>query len=187
MQKTNQKSNFHLSKGTLLCRVPLAPCRAGNKPAFTKVFTAQTKRYGQTRDAVRETLRICKEQNLLKQYLTEHEKEVVDIMSLLFSQEEVTEMYVREREEEAMKQGRMEGFASGQKEGFASGQKQGFASGQKQGFASGQKEGEKKNAIETAERMLREALPTDLIVRVSGLSLSEIEKIKEQMKTESSN
>ena len=94
-----------------------------------------------------------------------------------------------------MNRGRVEGFASGQKEGFASGQKQGFASGQKEGFAIGQKEGfsngrregKKENAIETAKKMLRKSMPEDLIAELSGLSLPEIKKIKEQMETESSN
>lgn len=43
------------------------------------------------------------------------------------------------------------------------------------------KEGERKNAVETAEKMLREALPIDLIVRISGLSAAEIDTIKAQM------
>ena len=88
-------------------------------------------------------------------------------MSMLFSQEEVTEMYVREREEEALNRG--------------------LERGHKEGFASGQKEGERKNALENAKNLLKEGLSPELIARALNLPLSEIEKIKEQMETESSH
>ena len=41
--------------------------------------------------------------------------------------------------------------------------------------------GEKKNKIETAKKMLQESLPIDLIVRISGLSDSEIKAIRAKM------
>ena len=73
--------------------------------AFTKVFDAQRKKHGYTRKAVEETIRICKNKNVLKEYLQTREKEVVDIMMVLYDQDEVVEMYGRSKQRE----GRMEG------------------------------------------------------------------------------
>lgn len=62
---------------------------------FVKIVDAQRKLYpGNSRRAVREAIRICKNKNILKTYLEEREKEVVDIMVTLYSQEEAVEQYV---------------------------------------------------------------------------------------------
>lgn len=47
---------------------------------FTKVYDEQRKLHGRTRKAVTETIRICKDKNVLKEYLEEREKEVENIM-----------------------------------------------------------------------------------------------------------
>lgn len=71
---------------------------------FTKIFDEQVKKYGLVEKAVRETIRICRDRNVLKRYLERRESEVVDIMLTLFSQEEVWDMHVRsERKEAAIK------------------------------------------------------------------------------------
>lgn len=49
---------------------------------------------GDSRRAVTEAIRICKDKNILKAYLEDREKEVVDIMVTLYSQEEAVEQYV---------------------------------------------------------------------------------------------
>ncbi len=54
---------------------------------FCHVLDAQFRKFGRTARAVRETIEICKDQNVLKKYLEEREKEVMDIMTLLFDQE----------------------------------------------------------------------------------------------------
>ncbi len=69
---------------------------------FTKVMNDQIKIYGRTREAVVEAIRICKDRNVLKDYLTSREKEVVDIMITLFDQQEVLEDYIAsDRREQA--------------------------------------------------------------------------------------
>lgn len=50
-----------------------------------------------------ETIRICKDQDVLKEYLQRHEKEVVSIMMTLFDQEYAVERYGDEREMEKAK------------------------------------------------------------------------------------
>ena len=71
---------------------------------FTKVYNGQVKEYGRTRKAVIETIRICKNENLLKEYLESREKEVVSIMMALFDQEEVFDIYVKSEKKEAARE-----------------------------------------------------------------------------------
>lgn len=69
---------------------------------FTKVANDQMKKYGRTRKAVEETIRICIDEDVLADYLKEREVEVMDIMTALFDEEEVTRRsYMRVRKEEA--------------------------------------------------------------------------------------
>ena len=68
---------------------------------FTKVYNGQVKEHGRTKKAVIETIRICKNENLLKEYLESREKEVVGIMMALFDQEEVFDTYVKRERKEA--------------------------------------------------------------------------------------
>ncbi len=69
---------------------------------FCKVFNEQTKQYGMTRKAVTETIRICKDRNVLKEYLLDREKEVVTIMMSLFDEEQILKSFIRsERHDEA--------------------------------------------------------------------------------------
>ncbi len=62
---------------------------------FTRIFDEQVEMYGLVEKAVRETIYICRDRNVLKSYLERRESEVVGIMITLFSQEEVWDM--RER------------------------------------------------------------------------------------------
>ena len=69
---------------------------------FCKVFNEQTKQYGMTQKAVTETIRICKDRNVLREYLLDREKEVVTIMMSLFDEEQIMKSFIRsERHDEA--------------------------------------------------------------------------------------
>ncbi len=50
---------------------------------FCKVYREQRKCYGNTREAVTETIRICKDRNVLKEYLESREKEVKALQARL--------------------------------------------------------------------------------------------------------
>lgn len=54
---------------------------------FCHVLDEQYRNFGRTAEAVRETIRICKDMNVLKEYLQQHETEVMGIMLTLFDQE----------------------------------------------------------------------------------------------------
>ena len=69
---------------------------------FCKVFNEQTKQHGMTRKAIIETIRICKDRNVLKEYLAQREKEVVTIMMSLFDEEQIMKSFIRsDRPDEA--------------------------------------------------------------------------------------
>ena len=61
----------------------------GEYVTFTKVYNEQCKIHGRTEQAVRETIRICKDKNVLKEYLESREKEVIDMMVTLFDEEKI--------------------------------------------------------------------------------------------------
>ena len=68
---------------------------------FTKVCNEQIAIYGRTKKAILEAIRICKDKNVLKEYLESKEKEVVDIMMVLYDEQEVMRSYVESEVYEA--------------------------------------------------------------------------------------
>lgn len=68
---------------------------------FTKVCNEQVKIYGRTRKAIKETIRICKDRNVLKEYLERKEQEVLSMLMELYDQEEVMRSYVESERYEA--------------------------------------------------------------------------------------
>ena len=67
---------------------------------FTKVYHEKVKQYGRTREAVLETIRVCKNQDVLREYLAEREKEVISIMMALFDQQRAVEQFGYDKKEE---------------------------------------------------------------------------------------
>ena len=51
---------------------------------FTRIFNEQIKLHDRTKTAILETIRICKDKDVLKEYLESKESEVVDIMMQLY-------------------------------------------------------------------------------------------------------
>ena len=78
---------------------------------FCHVLDEQYKKFGRTVEAVRETIRICKSENVLKEYLSRCEKEVITIMLTLFDQETATRNYVASEVKEARAKARAEARA----------------------------------------------------------------------------
>ena len=67
---------------------------------FSHVMDDQVRKYGRSRKAAEETIRICRNRNVLVEYLNEREKEVIDIMITLFDQEYAMEQYGKAQQEE---------------------------------------------------------------------------------------
>ena len=68
---------------------------------FTKVYNEQRKLHGTTKKAILETIRICKDRNVLKEYLENREQEVVDMMMTLFDDEQILKAYAKDIEDNA--------------------------------------------------------------------------------------
>ncbi len=71
---------------------------------FSKVYDEQRKLYRNTKQAVTETIRICKDRNVLKEYLESKEQEVVDIMMTLFDDEQILKAYIKEIKDNTVKE-----------------------------------------------------------------------------------
>lgn len=63
---------------------------------FTKVYNEQRGLFGSTKKAILETIRICKDRNVLKEYLESKEQEVVDMMMTLFDDEQILKAYTKD-------------------------------------------------------------------------------------------
>lgn len=67
---------------------------------FTKVYNEQVQRYGRTREAVTQTIRICRDRDVLREFLEGREKEVVSIMMTLFDDEKIMRIHVASEKKE---------------------------------------------------------------------------------------
>lgn len=94
----------------------------GQYVEFCKIADEQRVLYGLTKKAIQETIRICLERGILVPFLTARQKEVIDIMEMLFSQEEVWELDRRDAWQEGRQEGWQEGRQEGRQEGEASGE-----------------------------------------------------------------
>ena len=72
---------------------------------FCHVMDEQIKKYGRNRKAAMEAIRICLDRNVLKDYLNEREKEVVEIMHAIFTQEYAVNQYGNAMKEEGRNEG----------------------------------------------------------------------------------
>ena len=75
---------------------------------FARVFDRQVQEYGRTREAVEETLRICRDQDVLRDYLKD--EEAATIMFTLLDEQRARKFW----EEELLQEGRAEGRAEGE-------------------------------------------------------------------------
>ena len=69
---------------------------------FCRVFNQQIHKYGRTLKAAKEIIRICRDGNLLKDYLGERELEVEGIMLTLFDQDRIWDIEKENIREEGM-------------------------------------------------------------------------------------
>ncbi len=99
---------------------------------FSKVYTAQVKRHGYSRMAVLETIRICRDRDVLTEYLKTRESEVVSIMKMLFDDEYIQRAYHMRVEKEAKEAAEKEVRAAVEKEIRAEAEKEVRAAAEKE-------------------------------------------------------
>ena len=127
---------------------------------FTKVCNEQIAIYGRTKRAVLEAIRICKDKNVLKEYLESKEKEVVDIMMVLYDEQEVMRSYIESEIYEATQKATKKAMQEGRQEG--------------------RQEGIQEGKIETAKRLLKmEKFSLEEIANGTGLTIEEIKQLAE--------
>ena len=80
----------------------------GQYVTFTKVYSEQRKPHGRTKEAILETIRICKDKDVLKEYLERRESEVLDMMMTIFDEETIMRNHIRSQREEAAMQNAVE-------------------------------------------------------------------------------
>ena len=86
---------------------------------FARVFDAQVTTWGYTRKAVDETIRICRDQNVLSSFLAE--EEVANIMFTMADQEKAKKFWEEDLRNEGRAEGKIEGRAEGKIEGIEEG------------------------------------------------------------------
>ena len=63
---------------------------------FCKVYNEQRKKFGRTEKTINETIRICMNRNVLKDYLESHKREVISMMMTLFEEEQIMKAYTKD-------------------------------------------------------------------------------------------
>ena len=124
---------------------------------FCRVCNEQVALNGRTLKAVKEIIRICRDRNLLKEYLSERETEVEEIMFTLFDQEHVWNIERNNIRAAALAEGRVEGLELG--------------------ITQGRSEGIWENKTQTVLKMFRRNMPVEDIADISELSVEEIQEI----------
>ncbi len=67
---------------------------------FTRIYKQKTRELGKTREAVLATLKECKNQDILKEYIEQHEAEVIGIMMSLYDRDSYMKLYEKRKKEE---------------------------------------------------------------------------------------
>ena len=93
---------------------------------FGKVYHRNMKEMGRTQEMIKATIQECKEKGILRDYLTEREAEVMNIMSLLYDQDVVTKHWLASERREAREEGWEEGEIAGEARGRAEGRADAF-------------------------------------------------------------
>ena len=102
--------------------------------SFTRIFDEQVRKLGRTRAAVEKTLRICRERDVLADYLAK--EEVAAIMFTFVDKEKQLARYIKEEREDAHSKGMEQGIRQGVEQGIRQGIKQGIKQGEETGTLS---------------------------------------------------
>ena len=107
----------------------------------------------------------CQEENVLTEFMVHYGTELIEMLFKELTREEDLEI------------SRLDGYDAGQKDGFTKGEKSGFSKGEKSGFSKGEKSGERKAALDIAKGMQKEHIASDVIAKITGLTLAEVESL----------
>lgn len=148
---------------------------------FTKIYDEQRRLYGRTEEAIIETINICKNKNVLKEYLESKEGEVHNIMLALYDDEEIIRNYVEGEIREAKEKAEREAKEKAEKEVKEKIQKQ---LKEVKGEAKREAKIEAKIEAEKSAMFLLKTgkLTVDEISQSSGLSIDEVENLRNRFR-----
>ena len=115
--------------------------------------------------AIREAMRYCEESDIMKEFLQQHEREVVDMVNFEWNQKDFEEAIL----EEGMERGRAEGMECGMERGRAEGMECGMERGRAEGMEQGK--------VDIVLEMLRDKLPLETIARISKFSMERVQEL----------
>ena len=95
----------------------------------------------------------CKKEGVLTEFMEHYGTELIEMLFKELTREEDLEI------------SRLDGYDAGVKDG------------EKSGFTKGEKSGERKAAFDIAKGMQKEHIAADVIAKITGLTLAEIEKL----------
>ena len=84
---------------------------------------------------------------------------------------------------EGRQEGLLEGRQEGRQEGLLEGRQEGLQEGLQKGLQKGLQEGLQKGMYSVAENALREKMPVEAIVKLTGLSFDEVKRIAAGLKS----
>lgn len=107
-----------------------------------------------TNETMVEIMKRCQKDRILTDFFREYGTELIEMLFKELTREEDLEI------------SRLDGYDAGEKDGFAK--------GEKSGFSKGEKSGEQKAAFEIARNMKKEKVAPDMISRITGLTMAEV-------------
>ena len=116
---------------------------------FIRVYTKQKKECKDIETAVKNTIEICMNDEILKEYLDYRKMEVQEMITAFMTQEEAFESFLKDE----VKRGR------------------------KEGEEKGRKEGEEKGKIDTLINFFKNGIGLDVISKGLGMSIEEVKSI----------
>ena len=99
----------------------------------------------------------CQEENVLTEFMAHYGTELIEMLFKELTREEDLEI------------SRLDGYDAGVKDG----EKSGFTKGEKSGISKG----ERKAALDIAKGMQKEHIASDVIAKITGLTLAEVESL----------
>ena len=99
----------------------------------------------------------CQEENVLTEFMAHYGTELIEMLFKELTREEDLEI------------SRLDGYDAGVKDG----EKSGFTKGEKSGISKG----ERKAALDIAKGMQKEHIASDIIAKITGLTLAEVESL----------
>ena len=115
----------------------------------------------------------CKKEGVLTEFMEHYGTELIEMLFKELTREEDLEISRLDGYDAGVKDGEKSGFTKGEKSGFTKGEKSGFTKGEQSGISKG----ERKAALDIAKGMQKEHIASDVIAKITGLTLAEVESL----------